>query len=51
MAEIVMIPYFVHRELGVRVPRSGRPRLRLEPAADLLAAAGAVVGERRTAPA
>jgi 1-acyl-sn-glycerol-3-phosphate acyltransferase len=46
MAEIVLIPYFVHRELGVRVrglaERSfGDMR---GPAADLLAAAGAVVG-------
>jgi len=47
MAEIVMIPYFVHRELGVRVrglaDRSFGEMRGL--AADLLAAAGAVVGD------
>ena len=48
MAEIVMIPYFVHRELGVRVrglADRGFAEMRGLPA-DLLAAAGAVVGER-----
>lgn len=48
MAEIVMIPYFVHRELGVRVrglADRGFADMRGLPA-DLLAAAGAVVGER-----
>ncbi|MFN8033133.1 MAG: lysophospholipid acyltransferase family protein [Mycobacterium sp.] len=47
MAEIVMIPYFVHRELGVRVrglaDRNFANMRGL--AADLFAAAGAVVGE------
>lgn len=48
MAEIVMIPYFVHRELGVRVrglaeKSFGEMR---GIAADVLAAAGAVVGTR-----
>ena len=47
MAEIVMIPYFVHRELGVRVRgladrNFGNMR---GLAADVLAAAGAVIGE------
>ena len=47
MAEVVLIPYFVHRELGVRVrglaDRSFADARGL--AADLLAAAGAVIGE------
>ena len=47
MAEVVLIPYFVHRELGVRVrglaDRSLADARGL--AADLLAAAGAVIGE------
>jgi 1-acyl-sn-glycerol-3-phosphate acyltransferase len=47
MAEIVMIPYFVHRELGVRVRgladrNFGNMR---GLSADVLAAAGAVIGE------
>lgn len=48
MAEVVLIPYFVHRELGVRV-RGLADRQALGDArglaADLLAAAGAVIGE------
>ena len=47
LAEVVLIPYFVHRELGVRVrglaDRSFAYARGL--AADLLAAAGAVIGE------
>jgi 1-acyl-sn-glycerol-3-phosphate acyltransferase len=47
LAEVVLIPYFVHRELGVRVrglaDRSFADARGL--AADLLAAAGAVIGE------
>jgi 1-acyl-sn-glycerol-3-phosphate acyltransferase len=51
MAEIVMIPYFVHRQLGVRVrglADRGFGDLR-GLAADVLAAAGAVVGEPENA--
>lgn len=47
MAEVVLIPYFVHRELGVRV-RGLADRSFADArgfAADLLAAAGAVIGE------
>ena len=50
LAEVVLIPYFVHRELGVRVrglaDRSFGDARGL--AADLLAAAGAVIGEPDT---
>ncbi len=51
MAEIVMIPYFVHRQLGVRVrglADRGFGDVR-GLAADVLAAAGAVVGEPENA--
>ncbi|WP_328363130.1 acyltransferase family protein [Mycobacterium sp. NBC_00419] len=46
MAEIVMIPYFVHRELGVRVRGLAEKSFGdvRGVAADVLAAAGAVVG-------
>lgn len=48
MAEIVMIPYFVHRELGVRVRGLADRGLAKQRgfSADLLAAAGAVVGNQ-----
>lgn len=46
--EIVLIPYFVHRELGVRVRGLAERRLANQRGltADLLAAAGAVVGNQ-----
>lgn len=46
--EIVLIPYFVHRELGVRVRGLAERRLADQRGltADLLAAAGAVVGNQ-----
>lgn len=48
IAEIVMIPYFVHRELGVRVRGLANRGLAEQRgfSADLLAAAGAVVGNQ-----
>jgi 1-acyl-sn-glycerol-3-phosphate acyltransferase len=48
MAEILMIPYFVHRELGVRVRGLAYRGLGDQRGltADLLAAAGAVVGNQ-----
>lgn len=48
IAEIVMIPYFVHRELGVRVRGLADRGLARQSgfSADLLAAAGAVVGNQ-----
>lgn len=48
MAEIVLIPYFVHRELGVRVRGLAERRLASQRGlpGDLLAAAGAVVGNQ-----
>lgn len=48
VAEIVLIPYFVYRELGVRVRSLASRSLarRRGLAADLLAAAGAVVGDQ-----
>ncbi len=48
MAEIVLIPYFVHRELGVRVRGLANRGLADQRglSADLLAAAGAVVGNQ-----
>lgn len=47
LAEVLMIPYFVHRELGVRVRGLADRRALLGmrgPAADLFSAAGAVLG-------
>lgn len=46
MAEVVMIPYFVHRELGVRVRGLAEKQFANMKgvAADLFAAAGAVIG-------
>ena len=48
IAEIVMIPYFVHRELGIRVRGLANRGLAEQRgfSADLLAAAGAVVGNQ-----
>ena len=48
MAEIVLIPYFVHRELGVRVRGLANRGLADQRglSADLLTAAGAVVGNQ-----
>ena len=48
LAEILMIPYFVHRELGVRVRGLANRGLAEQRgfSADLLAAAGAVVGNQ-----
>ena len=48
MAEIVLIPYFVHRELGVRVRGLANRGLADQRglSADVLAAAGAVVGNQ-----